>query len=178
MDLQPLRFPTPWPVPDRPRDRFDSIPVLGHFLRFVTELVIGSPYGKLESDISDQITRQLEQRDNSHETWPLQAEQQRVVQALRAAVCQEKGLDSLTIHPLDPAILLFWSSYDDLTPLIFSLALESEFQMPIHRDDLFEAIWGKDFAHNGENVLQPPVTVEQLVDRCLTFLKKANCQGG
>lgn len=172
---QPLQFPKPWPPPDRAPSKSSRIPILGWLLVAMAETVemlTRNDYWKLQFDIEAQILRQLAARHDLQVTWPTDAVQRRVVTALNVAVCYEKGLHRLILHPNDPAILVLWGAYDDLTPELFRQELESEFQTKIRARSFYDALWGAD-VEDGRmylHVVESTVTVNEIVERIVTLL--------
>lgn len=54
---------------------------------------------------------------------------------MERSIAQEKGLGSITIHPDDPVELLFWGAVDDMSPLVFALALQEELGIALSHED-------------------------------------------
>ncbi|MEW4488177.1 hypothetical protein AB1L42_08855 [Thalassoglobus sp. JC818] len=126
--MSPITYPAPWPPPSRKPDFYDRIPVAGEILRSICELATGSAYWKSQNEIANQIEIQLQARSGERFEWPAHDEHQIVLEALQETVCFWKGVDQFCPHPDDPAVLLFWGPFDDLSPLCFQTALEKKIE--------------------------------------------------
>lgn len=181
-ELQPLKFPKPWPPPDRAQGELARIPILGWLMMGIAETVemlTRNAYWKLQFDIEAQILRQLAARYDLQVTWPTDAVQKRVVTALSAAVCDEKGLDRLVLHPHDPAILLLWGPYDDLTPELFRRELEWEFHTKIATTSFYDVLWASDVEgkRSYHHILKSQTTVKEIVERTVAFVARTTTVG-
>ena len=136
-----LRPPSPWPPPECPQREMLRTPLeRAHLIdrlvgwrterrarsRFVADVLL---------PIEQQIVDQLIARQR-HSFWPDSTTRQRIADLLGAAVAKERGISPFSVHPDDPIELLFWGSFDDLSPLVFALDLKRELGIELSEADL------------------------------------------
>ena len=168
LTFAPLEYPNPWPPPHEVSTRTDEFPILGRVWRFATKVLWCDPHTQLMFDIEEQILAQLKVRPKVEPKWPPDPKSRAIAEALAEAVRSEKGLDHVALHPLDPASVLFWGAYDDLTPLVFNIELDLIFESGLRPADWEAIFWS--LVDYGKVARQGP-TVAQIVARCRVLLE-------
>ncbi|WP_437200933.1 hypothetical protein [Planctomicrobium sp. SH664] len=160
----PLKFPHPWPPPDRPTAQVERIPLIGPLLRGLCGSFTGRAHWECLEDLHDQIVSQLQSRRRVFPNWPVEPAEQLVLSAVQEAVAFWKGLDGYVAHPDDPAVLLFWGPRDDLSPMSFHLALQTRLKKTVP-DLLIPFLTGQDcFPPTADQVLSSRRTLRELLE--------------
>lgn len=176
MGMEPLKYPTPWPPPVRERDRFDRIPLLGGLLR---SIFTGSPHDTLLEGLLVQIVEQLKARTSPHPAWPNNPVEMEIVKALSKAIYEEKWIETAYLHPDDPLFLLWWGPFDDLTPLVFCIALQkNHLKGRLTREEILRcAFEGSSSGWNRHDPYWCPTTVREFTERLAEKVREVSlCQ--
>jgi hypothetical protein len=105
--------------------------------------------------MENEILDQLKKRPKGIKIYSDNPLRQKIADILAESIRAEKRLDYVTLHPDDPAVLLLWGWFDDLTPSVFTKGLRSTFGVEI-------AWWENCF----EKGLSEKTTVAKLVEFC------------
>ena len=140
--MNPIQAPQQWPPPAEPPPSADKLkwtrwPIVGIVLRlyFASRRRSHHTWHVLKP-IEEQIVAQLVGRNGNTE-WQSELHAE-IAGLISHAIAEEKSIEQPTIHPDDRFDLLFWGAYDDMTPLVFSLAFHDRFQINVTSDDMLQ----------------------------------------